>query len=119
MDRSVIEDRKTRARAWFESLRDVICSAFEKLEDDAPAPLYHGGAGRFVRTPWDRTDHTGQPGGGGVMSVMRGRLVEKVGVHCSTVDGEFAPDYRAQIPDAPDNTTLCAPVISLTPHLSN
>ena len=36
---SVIENRKKRARAWFESLRDDICSAFEQLEDDAPAPL--------------------------------------------------------------------------------
>ncbi len=73
MDISVIEDRKTRARSWFEALRDDICLAFEKLEDDAPASLYPGPSGRFVRTPWDRTDHTGQPGGGGMMSVMRGR----------------------------------------------
>ena len=54
-----------RARAWFETLRDDICAAFERLEDDAPATLYPGEAGRFVRTPWERTDH-GKPGGGGV-----------------------------------------------------
>src|ERR1019366_3551461 len=65
MDMSVIEDRKARARTWFETLRNDICAAFEKLEDDAPARLYPGDAGRFVRTPWDRTDHSGQPGGGG------------------------------------------------------
>ena len=47
--------------AWFEALRDQICTAFESLEDDAPASLYPGDAGRFVRTPWDRTDHTGKP----------------------------------------------------------
>jgi coproporphyrinogen III oxidase len=90
MDMSLIDDRKTRARAWFEALRNDICAAFEGLEDDAPASLYPGDAGRFVRTPWNRTDHTGKPGGGGVMSMMRGRLFEKVGVHCSTVHGEFA-----------------------------
>ena len=49
MDMSVIEDRKTRARAWFEALRNEICAAFERLEDDAPASLYPGDAGRFVR----------------------------------------------------------------------
>jgi len=49
MDMSVIEDRKARARAWFEALRDEICAAFERLEDAAPAPLYPGGAGRIVR----------------------------------------------------------------------
>ena len=36
MDESVIEDRKARARGWFEALRDDICAAFERLEDDAP-----------------------------------------------------------------------------------
>jgi len=62
MDMAVLEDRKGRARHWFERLRDEICTAFERLEDNAPASLYPGDAGRFVRTAWDRTDHTGHPG---------------------------------------------------------
>jgi coproporphyrinogen III oxidase len=119
MDMSVIEDRKARARAWFEALRDDICAAFERLEDDAPALLYPGGAGRFLRTPWERTDHSGQPGGGGVMSMMRGRLFEKVGVHCSIVSGEFAPEFRAQIPGAADDPHFWASGISVIAHMRN
>jgi coproporphyrinogen III oxidase len=119
MDMSVIEDRKARARTWFEALRNDICAAFEKLEDDAPASLYPGEAGRFVRTRWDRTDHTGQPGGGGATSVMRGRLFEKVGVHCSTVHGEFAPEFRAQIQGAADDPAFWASGISVIAHMRN
>jgi coproporphyrinogen III oxidase len=108
---------KETAAAWFRSLRDQLCAAFQSLEDElagTKAP-----AGRFERKPWERTDHSGAAGGGGEMSLMHGRVFEKIGVHISTVHGQFSPEFARQMPGTEADASFWASGISLIAHPLN
>jgi coproporphyrinogen III oxidase len=109
-----LPDLKTEAEGWFIDLRDRICAEFEKIEDDLKRDLP---AGRFERTKWERKNEDGSNGGGGVMSVMRGRVFEKVGVNVSTVWGKFSESFRKQIPGAEGTGDFFATGISLVAHM--
>src|SRR4030081_3727161 len=116
MDAGQLEGRKARVKAWFERLRDDMCAALEALESAAPAALHGEQAGRFVRTPWTRTDTTGAAGGGGGMAMMTGRLFAKAGGRDLTLLGEVAAEVRAQIPGADTDPRFWASGISLIAH---
>jgi coproporphyrinogen III oxidase len=115
------DERQERARRDFEALRNELCLALERLEEELPptAPFGDRPQGRFLRTPWQRQDHTGAPGGGGIMSLLRGRVFEKAGIHTSTVFGELAPEFRAQVRGAETDPRFWATGVSLIVHPGN
>ena len=115
IDQATLDARKSRAEAWFQSLRDQICAAFEGLEDALAAPQSFSdqAPGRFTYTPWDRAE-----GGGGVIGLMKGRVFEKVGVNTSTVHGNFSEQFRKEIPGAEESGgAFWASGISLVAHM--
>ncbi len=108
----IVEEQKKQASDWFRTLRDQIRDAFEAIEDELTGINADMPAGRFEVTDWDRPG-----GGGGQMSVMRGRVFEKVGVNISTVHGEFSEEFRGNIPGTDQSGSFWASGISLVAHM--
>jgi coproporphyrinogen III oxidase len=110
-----LPERQEIARAWFETFRDKLCEALEAIEDASDPALYAGPAGRFERTAWKRDGD----GGGGVASMLRGRVFEKAGVHVSTVWGEFTPEFARNVPGADQDPRFHATGVSVIIHPRN
>ena len=106
-----MQNKKEITANWFENLRDQICAAFENIEQEyATARGFQ--PSKFERKKWDR-----EGGGGGVMSIMRGLVFEKVGVNISTVHGEFSEEFKNKIPGAEIDPSFFATGISLVAHM--
>ena len=105
---------RQRAVHFFIGLRDRICARIEEFEGDAAdAP---GAPGRFERRCWRRTNPDGADGGGGTMSILRGRVFEKMGVNISEVHGRFSEEFAREIPGAGSDGAFWAAGISLVAH---
>ena len=110
------DPRLSRARDWFETLHARIIAAMEALERAFAGVGGDRPPGRFAIEPWERTDASGAPGGGGRMGVLRGRLFEKMGAHVSLVHGAFPAEFASQIPGADKDPRFWAAGVSVIAH---
>ena len=94
---------KTESKLWFKKLRDDIISMVESYEKSS-----------FVEKEWHHSHE-----GGGLMSTIRGNLIEKGGVNISTVSGVFSEKMREKIPGAKENPSYWATGISVVLHPLN
>ena len=113
------DDRKTRVRQWLEELRDRICTTFEAIESEHQGQLKHRPPGRFARTQWSRAGESGEEPGGGVMSIMKGRVFEKVGVNVSTTHGQLSEEFAKTQPGVDKDRRFWASGISVVAHMQN
>lgn len=121
------DERKDTASAWFRELRDDICAEFEAIETElSGSNKADMDVGKIERTPWERADSDApnESGsvlkGGGEMSVMRGRVFEKVGVNISEVHGTFSDEFAARIPGAEESGgEFWASGVSLVAHMQS
>ena len=110
-----ITEKKELTSIWFKELRDAICTEFEKIEAEylqQNPDIKIAELPKFERKNWHR-----EGGGGGEMSLMKGRVFEKVGVNISTVFGNFSEEFRKEIPGAEEDPSFWASGISLVAHM--
>lgn len=115
-----LNTKKQKASSWFREIRDQICTKFEDIERAMDSDA------TFQRTPWQRenSDQPNESGsvlkGGGEISLMKGKVFEKVGVNISEVYGTFSPEFAKQIPGADEsNGEFWASGVSLVAHMAS
>lgn len=114
------QEQKERAAIWFKELRDKICAELELIEQEyAQQHKLTGPLPTFQKKSWDRATPDNLPGGGGVMGMIKGNVIQKGGVNISTTYGHFSPEFRTQIPGAAETGAFWASGISLVIHPSN
>ena len=99
----------------FVNLRDQICKKFQALEHEYSK---QNGFNKsvFKKNNWKR-DIKNNEYGGGISSILKGNLFEKVGVNISTVSGIFPDSFKKNIKGASKDPRFFATGLSIVAHM--
>ena len=98
-----IQNQQQQAEKWFRELRNQMVGAIQKVDGST-----------FQEKEWQRPG-----GGGGLMSILKGEVFEKVGVNFSKVYGKFPKQFKKKIPGANKDPRFWASGISVVMHMKN
>ena len=98
-----IKTHQINSEKWFLELRNQMVGAIEKVDGS-----------KFEENKWQRPG-----GGGGLMSILKGDIFEKVGVNISTVHGKFSEELRKSMPGTEKDSSFWASGISVVAHMKN
>ena len=102
-----LENRKAEFHQHVLNLQDEITNALKRLDPNI----------EIISDPWERTDHKGNPGGGGITRAFRGEVFENAGVNTSKVFGAIDPEFAKKLGGTGDEMWACG--ISLIIHPRN
>ena len=102
-----LEDSKLSFHSHVKKLQEQITQELFKLDPDLV----------MIEDLWQRQDHAGHAGGGGITRAFQGTLFENAGVNTSCVFGKIDPLFAKHLPGSGDE--MWAAGISLIIHPRN
>lgn len=102
-----LETKKTEFHRYVRALQDEITMALFDVDPKL----------NLEEDMWERKDHTGNPGGGGITRAFTGEIIENAGVNTSMVFGAIDPAFAGKLGGTGDQ--MWAAGISLIIHPRN
>ena len=102
-----LELKKSEFHQYVRALQDEITKALQSYDSNIS----------LIEDAWERLDHKGNPGGGGITRAFTGEIIENAGVNTSMVFGAIDPAFAGKLGGTGDQ--MWAAGISLIIHPKN
>ena len=107
MSDKLLEQKKREFSSHVKNLQNQITERMKAIDSSL----------QITEDVWERVDHDGNPGGGGITRAFQGDIFENAGVNTSEIHGAINPDFAKQLKGGAKE--LWAAGISLILHPRN